>query len=181
MRGCAYVHLSHLAGSRCSLRVMSMVIREVLLSDAMQISVVLNEIIATKQFTILESLISPVEQHEFIASFPPEGTFLVALNDKEQILGLQDVSPTPIRGVGEISTFVALSAQGQGIGKALAQATFAAARAKSFRKLMAMIRADNPRAIGFYQSLGFRVVGKLEQHVLAHGVLFDEVLAEKLL
>ena len=98
-----------------------------------------------------------------------------------QILGLQDVSPTSISGVGDISTFIALSAQGCGVGKALARVTFAAARAKGFRKLMAMIRADNPRAIRFYGSLGFRVVGKLERHVLAHGVLHDEILAEKLL
>ena len=66
--------------------------------------------------------------------------------------------------MGEISMFVALSAQWRGVGKALAQATFVAARAKGFRKLMAMIRADNPRAIGFYGSLGFCNCGKLERH-----------------
>ncbi len=158
---------------------MSFVVRHVLSSDAAQTSALLNEIIATKKFSILESVISQQEQLEFIVSFSSDGVFLVAEDHDQQILGLQDVSPTSISGVGEIGTFIALSAQGQGVGKALSQATFTAARAKGFRKLMAMIRADNPRAIGFYQPLGFRVVGVLEKHVVAHGRVFDEVLAEK--
>ena len=48
---------------------MSLIIRDVLASDATQISVLLNDIIATKQFTILESLISPAEQLEFIGNY----------------------------------------------------------------------------------------------------------------
>jgi L-amino acid N-acyltransferase YncA len=157
----------------------SVVIRPAQLTDAKPMVVLLNSIIATKQFTILEP-VTVNQQLEFIRTFPPTGVFLVA-EENGQLLGLQDVSPTSICGVGEIGSFVALSAQRRGVGKALAQATFASARAKGFRKLMAMIRADNSRAIGFYGSLGFRVVGKLEQHVLAHGVLHDEILAELLL
>jgi L-amino acid N-acyltransferase YncA len=158
---------------------MSLFIRPAQISDAAPMCALLNEIIALKQFTILEP-VSFESQLEFIRSFPPTGVFLVAESDGH-LLGLQDVSPTSISGVGEISTFIALSAQGRGVGKTLAQATLLQARAKGYRKLIAMIRADNPRAIGFYGSLGFRVVGTLVKHVLAHGVLRDEVLTEKLL
>ncbi len=156
-----------------------MQIRAAKLSDAPAISALLNKIIATKQFTILEPL-SAADQLEFMRAFPASGVFLVA-EENNQILGLQDVSPSAIAGVGDIGTFVALNAQERGVGKALADATLLEARAKGYRKLMAMIRADNPRVIGFYGSLGFRIVGTLVQHVLAHGVLHDEVLMEKLL
>ena len=97
---------------------------------------------------------------------------------------MQDVVPlsagSPVFGhVGVISTFVALDAQRQGVGRQLSAATFAAARELGFRKLSATIRADNPAALAFYQGLGFRVIGVAQRHALLRGQYVDEVLAEK--
>ena len=164
---------------------MNFTIRPVQEFDAQAISQLLNAIITTGKYTILEP-VSVQEQLEFIQGFPKRGVFLVAERDDGKILGLQDVSPTSswsnaMRHVGDIATFIALPAQGQGVGRALAQCTFAAARAKGYEKLIAMIRGDNPRAIGFYVSQGFKIIGTMHRHALVNGYYIDEVIAEKML
>jgi L-amino acid N-acyltransferase YncA len=164
---------------------MNFTIRPVQASDATTISEMLNAIIATGKYTILEP-VTPEIQLEFIRTFPERGVFLVAEAKGGQILGLQDVSPTSIwsnamRHLGDIATFVAMDAQGQGVGRVLTQATFAATKAKGFEKLIAMIRGDNPRAIGFYVSMGFKVVGTMRRHAVVNGHYIDEVIAEKML
>jgi L-amino acid N-acyltransferase YncA len=164
---------------------MNFMIRPVQESDAKAISEILNAIIATGKYTILEPVTAEI-QLEFIQGFPERGVFLVAERDDGKILGLQDVSPTSswsnaMRHIGDIATFIAMDAQGQGVGSALAQSTFSAARAKGFEKLIAMIRGDNPRAIGFYVSQGFKLVGTMHRHAVVNGNYIDEVIAEKML
>jgi L-amino acid N-acyltransferase YncA len=164
---------------------MNFTIRPVQESDAQLISEMLNAIIATGKYTILEP-VTPEIQLEFIQGFPERGVFLVAEREDGKILGLQDVSPTSswcnaMRHVGDIATFIAMDEQGQGVGRALAQGTLAAARAKGFEKLIAMIRGDNPRAIGFYVSQGFKIVGTMRRHAKVNGHCIDEVIAEKML
>jgi L-amino acid N-acyltransferase YncA len=164
---------------------MNFTIRAVQESDAPAISEMLNAIIATGKYTILEP-VTPEIQLEFIQGFPKRGVFLVAERDDGKILGLQDVSPSSswsnaMRHLGDIATFIAMDAQGQGVGRALAQSTFAAARAKGFEKLIAVIRGDNPRAIGFYVSQGFKIVGTMRRHAIVNGQYIDEVITEKML
>jgi L-amino acid N-acyltransferase YncA len=74
---------------------------------------------------------------------------------------------------------VRLDAVRSGVGRSLCAATFEAARERGFVKLSAMIRADNPGALRFYQSQGFRVLGVAERHALVRGRYIDEVLAER--
>ena len=162
---------------------MDFTIRAVQESDARAISEMLNAIIATGKYTILEP-VTPEIQLEFIQGFPERGVFLVAERNDGEIMGLQDVSPTSswsnaMRHLGDIATFIAMDVQGQGVGRALAQVTFAAARAKGFEKLIAMIRGDNPRAIGFYVSQGFKLVGTMHRHAIVNGQYINEVIAEK--
>jgi L-amino acid N-acyltransferase YncA len=165
---------------------MDFTIRAVQESDAPAISEMLNAIIATGKYTILEGPFTPQAELEFIQSFPESGVFLVAEREDGKILGLQDVSPTSswsnaMRHLGDIATFIAMDAQGQGVGRELAHATFAAARAKGFEKLIATIRGDNPRAIGFYVSQGFKIVGTMRRHAIVNGQYIDEVITEKML
>jgi L-amino acid N-acyltransferase YncA len=164
---------------------MNFTIRPVQASDARAISEMLNAIIATGKYTILKGPFTLQAELEFIQSFPESGMFLVAEREDGRVLGFQNVSPASsenaMRHVGIIGTFIAMDAQGQGVGRALAQATFAAARAKGFEKLTAMIRGDNPRAIGFYVSQGFKIVGTLRRHAIVNGQYIDEVITEKML
>ena len=67
----------------------------------------------------------------------------------------------------------------RGIGRRLTETTLRAALAQGFRKISATIRADNPGAVAFYASQGFRRIGIARQHALVRGRYLDEVLAEK--
>jgi L-amino acid N-acyltransferase YncA/N-acetylglutamate synthase-like GNAT family acetyltransferase len=166
---------------------MELSIRRVREEDATSIVALLNPIIRAGTHTIMDREVSVDEQRAFIRGFPERGVFQVAVSNRGQrVLGLQDVVPlapgsSALRHVGEISTFVALASQRLGIGRSLCQATFTAARAQGFLKLWATIRADNPQAVTFYQSQGFRVVGTAEKHAFVRGQYIDEILAEKLL
>ncbi len=164
---------------------MDFTIRPVRESDAAAMSELLNAIIQTGKYTILEGPISPEMQLEFIRGFPARGAFFVA-ERAGRMLGFQDVSPASswsnaMRHVAEISTFIAMDAQGQGVGGQLSQVTFAAAKENSFEKITAMIRGDNPRAVGFYLAQGFKPVGTLRRHAFVNGRYIDEILAEKML
>jgi L-amino acid N-acyltransferase YncA len=153
--------------------------------DAESIVELLNPIIQAGTYTVLDTPISTEDQIAFIRGFPERGVYNVAVrNDSRKVIGIQDVQPfrsdvDTFKHVGDISTFVSLALRGNGIGRALSDATFESAREQGFLKLVATIRADNPQAISFYQSLGFKVIGTAKDHALVGGTYVDETLAEK--
>ena len=111
---------------------------------------------------------------------------MAVCNESQEVVGLQDVLPRSsgsnlFRHVGDISTFVSLAVHRQGIGRRLSKATFQQARQQGFLKLIATIRADNPAAISFYQSLGFRLIGTAQKHAFVGSRYIDEILAERLI
>jgi L-amino acid N-acyltransferase YncA len=162
-------------------------IRQVVEEDAQEIVDLLNPIIQAGIYTTMDEPLSVAEQVEFIRGFPLRGVFHAAVCDESgAILGIQDLVPLAAESrvfahVGVISTFVSLSAHGQGIGHSLSQATFQAAQALGFTKISATIRADNPRAVAFYLGQGFRIIGAAHKHALVHGRYIDEILAERFL
>ncbi len=160
-------------------------IRRVREQDAASIVELLNPIIRAGIYTIMDELLAVDDQIDFIRGFPKRGVFNVAVcHDSQKVLGLQDVVPIStgskvFQHVGEISTFVSLALRRKGIGTSLCRATFKQARAQGFLKLMATIRADNPQAVSFYQSQGFRIIGTVQKHALVRGQYIDEILAER--
>jgi L-amino acid N-acyltransferase YncA len=165
---------------------MGFTIRPAREEDAVALIALLNPLIRAGIYTVMDQELSLADQLGFMRGFPERGVFYVAVsNDSQQIVGLQDVVPMSsdlaFRRVGVISTFVALTAHRQGIGRCLSQATFQAARALSFTKISAAVRADNPAALAFYQSQGFRVIGIAQKQALVQGNYIDEVLLEKLI
>jgi L-amino acid N-acyltransferase YncA len=137
------------------------IVRPVAEADAPQIVTLLNEIIARGTFTAMDQEVTLEDQRAFIRRFPGRGVFHAAVTSDSQILGIEDVVPLAAASkvyahVGEISTFVRQDAQGKGVGRILSQATFQAACHNGFEKIMATVRGDNPRAIAFYRSQGFR-------------------------
>lgn len=165
---------------------MDITIRPARLEDAESMAAMLNAIIREERYTIMDREYSPEEQADFIRSFPGRGLLHVAVEREGRVVGLQELFPVSpelpwFSHVGEIGTFVSLDAHRRGIGRRLCEVTFAAAREKGFRKISAMIRADNPLALAFYTCQGFRVIGTAYRHALVRGEYIDEVLAEKLL
>jgi L-amino acid N-acyltransferase YncA len=162
-------------------------IRPVIEEDAESIIEVLNPIIQAGHYTIMDEPASVDDQIDFIRGFPERGIFNVAVcDDSRKVIGLQDVAPRSggsraFNHIGEISTFVALGSHRNGIGRSLSEMTFREARERGFLKLCATIRADNPQAVSFYLSQGFRIVGTAKKHALVKGNYIDEIFAEKLI
>ena len=160
-------------------------IRRVQATDAAAIVALLNPIIQTGIYTAMSETFSKTDQLDFIRNFPERGMYHIAVDDAAHVLGIQDVMPIStsdvFRHVGEISTFVALDSQRQGVGGSLCRATFETAKELGYLKLRATVRGDNPHALTFYQSQGFELIGVAHQHAFLHGKYIDEVLLEKFL
>ena len=161
-------------------------VRAVLPSDAADVARILNGIIAAGAYTVLDTEVSSDDERRFIESFPPRGIFHVAVAAGGTVVGFQNVEPfaTFTRAfdhVGVIGTFVDLESRRSGIGRQLFAATFAEARRRGFRKLVAYVRADNPGALAAYLAHGFRVVGTARAQALINGRYVDETFIERTL
>jgi L-amino acid N-acyltransferase YncA len=162
-------------------------IRGVREEDAASIVDLLNPLIEARIYTIMDEPVSLQGQIAFLRAFPERGVYHAAvLRDSGQVLGIQDVVPfrageTRFEHIGEISTFVRLGSHRRGVGRNLSRATLAEARERGFLKIVATIRVDNPMAVAFYESQGFRVIGTARRHALVRGEYVDEILMERLL
>ena len=76
-----------------------------------------------------------------------------------------------ILGMGVISEY-----RGKGIGRALMQATLAAATASGMRRIELTVRVDNDPARRLYESLGFVTEGLCKHHMCIDGQFVDSWL-----
>ena len=109
--------------------------------------------------------------------------WLVAERDG-QVLGFAYANwfkPRPAyRFTAEDSIYVADTARGSGVGRALLQALVVQAQADGLRKLIAVIGdSANAGSIGLHRALGFTEVGVLRAMGWKHGAWRDIVLMEK--
>ncbi|MGW8318494.1 MAG: N-acetyltransferase family protein [Candidatus Promineifilaceae bacterium] len=107
---------------------------------------------------------------------------LVARSD-DQVLGWAALTPVSGRcvyaGVAEVSVYVASSAWGRGIGKALLQALVEASEEAGIWTLQAGIFPENEASIALHKSCGFRVVGMRERLGQLDGVWRDVMFLER--
>ncbi|MFM2597987.1 N-acetyltransferase family protein [Vibrio fortis] len=166
---------------------MSLVVRQVAVEDAQGITEVLNPIIEEGFYTILDTTFSVEEEKGFIANFPKQGVFTVAVDEEQnKVIAFQNIEPfasytKAFDHVGIIGTFVDGESRGKGVSKQLFQSTFEVAKQRGYEKLFAYVRADNERALAAYVRQGFEVVGTAKKHAKVGGVYIDEVLIEKFL
>ncbi len=166
---------------------MDVSIREARPDDAEAIVGILNPVIATGQYTVLDGPFSVQEERRFISSFPQRGIFHVAESRPNgRVVGFQTMEPfaayTPVFDhVGIIATCVDLDCRRQGIGKQLFAATFDAARQKWYEKIFTYVRGDNPAALVAYMKCGFRIVGTAQRHAKCGGRYVDEIIIERFL
>ncbi|MBB4041285.1 phosphinothricin acetyltransferase [Microvirga flocculans] len=84
------------------------------------------------------------------------------------------------RSTVEDSIYVAPSAQGQGVGRALLAALIRDCEAKDFRLMVAVIGDENSHgSIGLHRSLGFEPVGILKGIGYKHGRWLSTVLMQR--
>jgi RimJ/RimL family protein N-acetyltransferase len=67
--------------------------------------------------------------------------------------------------VGEIRMVVSLDVRGQGVGRALSQETFALTLDAGLERLSVQMTVDQQAAIALFESLGFKAVALLRDHV----------------
>jgi L-amino acid N-acyltransferase YncA len=111
-----------------------------------------------------------------------EGHRLVALQDGE-VVGWAALAPVSGRcvyaGVTEDSVYVADSAQGRGVGRALLEALVERSEHDGIWTIEAGIFPENEASIELHRRCGFRVVGVHERLGKHNGVWRDVLLMER--
>ena len=94
--------------------------------------------------------------------FKEDSEFVIPL-EKVTVVGWAALSPVSARrvyaGVAEVSVYVAASARGRGVGKALLLALVQESEVNGIWTLQAGIFPENTASIALHQSCGFRKVG----------------------
>jgi phosphinothricin acetyltransferase len=107
---------------------------------------------------------------------------LLARDDRE-IVGWAALSPVSSRqvyaGVSEVSIYVAGSARGRGVGKALLNALIEASERSGIWTLQAGIFPENVASVQLHKSCGFREVGLRQRVGQLAGVWRDVCLLER--
>lgn len=101
----------------------------------------------------------------------------------DEVLGWVALSPVSNRcvygGVAEISVYVAPSARGAGVGRALMQRVIEDSEQNGIWTLQAGIMAENTASIALHKRCGFREVGLRERIGQLKGAWRDVVLLER--
>lgn len=110
-----------------------------------------------------------------------ECRFAARIDDR--LAGWAALSPVSRRrcyaGVAEVSVYVAASARGCGVGRALLQALIAESESRGIWTLQGGTFPENTASLRLQESCGFRVVGRRERIAKLHGVWRDTVLTER--
>jgi L-amino acid N-acyltransferase YncA len=111
-----------------------------------------------------------------------EGHRLVAL-EGENVIGWAALTPVSERcvyaGVAENSVYVADSAQGRGVGRALLEELVRRAEEDGIWTIQTGIFPENEASLELHKRCGFRVVGTRERIGQLHGVWRDVVFMER--
>ena len=117
---------------------------------------------------------------EWDADHPPEHRLVAREGDA--VLGWAALSPYSRRaayaGVAEVSIYVAASARGRGVGRALLEALIESSRAGGLWTLQAGIFPENATSLALHRALGFREVGVRERLGRLDDVWRDVLLLE---
>jgi phosphinothricin acetyltransferase len=108
---------------------------------------------------------------------------LVARDAAGTILGWCALSPISSRavyaGVAEESVYVAASARGRGVGRALLEAMCRASEEAGIWTLQTGIFPENTASLAVHEACGFRVLGVRERIGRHHGIWRDVVFMER--
>ena len=162
------------------------VIRQATPDDAEAVASVLNAVILEGEYTALTHPFTVDEERAFIEGLCDRSALFVA--EMEQgIAGIQSIEPDAaarytdsMQHVATVGTWMHVGFRGRGIGRLLAEASFAFAQAQDYKKIAIQVLADNQRALRFYGNLGFERVGIARRHVRLKGRFRDVLYLERL-
>jgi L-amino acid N-acyltransferase YncA len=151
-------------------------------ADLAAVALIYNEGIAGREATFETR---PREAEDLRGWLDGDLPFLVAVDDDGGVVGFANVVPVSDRcvydGVGEHGVYVASSARGLGLGRALLDAVAADAERRGLYKLMARIFTTNTASRAVHRAAGFTEVGVQRRHGRLDGEWRDCVLVERLL
>lgn len=105
------------------------------------------------------------------------------VREGDAVLGWAALSPVSkrevYRGVAEVTVYVAETARGRGIGRALLEALIAESERNGVWTLQASIFPENTASVELHRRCGFREVGRRERIARLHGVWRDTLLFER--
>jgi len=107
----------------------------------------------------------------------------LAATEGDAVVGWAALSPVSDRcvygGVAQVRVYVAESARGRGVGRALLGALVTASEAAGMWTLQAGIFPENVASVALHERCGFRVIGRRERIGQQHGVWRDTLLLER--
>lgn len=133
-------------------------IRPVRYSDADELSMLLNEIIARGGTTALEDPFEPSTLADTLLT--GSGViccFVAAERSTGKLLGFQTLTRNPMlpATIGDIGTFARVGLTQKGVGSALFNVMRTEACGRGLTAINATIRADNSGGLAFYHRMGF--------------------------
>ncbi len=162
-------------------------VRRATADDAETVSAVLNGAILGGSRTLLDTPVSVEQERAYIESLPARSFIHLAETPGAGVVGFQAVIPwsdfvtTAHDHVATMGTFVDAAHRRQGVGDALARASFAAALDLGYEKLFTDLRADNLASLAYHLSLGFTVVGTARRQARTAGRDVDVLFIERFL
>jgi len=113
----------------------------------------------------------------------PHSRLIARAGDNAGVLAWAALSPVSARacyaGVAEVGIYVAATARGRGVGRALLDALIASAERHGIWTLQGSTFAENAASIALQQRCGFRIVGRRERIAKRDGVWRDTILTER--
>lgn len=160
-------------------------VRPAIGADAGAIVNILNPIIEAGVYTAFDTPFSVDAERHYLETLPARGIFHVAVA-ASRVVGFQSMEPFATYThaydhVGVMGTYVDLSYRRQGVGSALFEATFEAARRKQYEKLFTYILVHNAPALRAYIKHGFSIVGTARRHAKIRNNYVDVLVVERLL
>ena len=155
--------------------------------DAPGVAAVLNSAILGGSPTLLDTPFSAEDERIYIEGLPPRSFVHVAELPGAGIVGFQTVIPwsdfatTAHDHVATMGTYVDAAHRHEGVGAALARASFAAALALGYEKIFTDLRADNLASLAYHLALGFTVVGAARRQARTAGGDVDVLFVERFL
>lgn len=143
--------------------------------DAANIASLLNEIVARGGTTAIAAPVSAADIQNWMGH--DKAMWHVAEDDGGAITGFQWIEPHPElpQDATDIASFVRIGRTGLGIATALFEATKKSARDMGYRKIDAIIRANNSGGLAYYQSRGFETIRHISGPQLPDGTHQDRV------
>ena len=134
-----------------------MIVRTAKYSDAADLAVILNEIIAIGGTTAHLMPVSEAIITEWMNHDPDASNWVLAEQDGA-VIGFQFAEPHSQlpADAADVASFVKPGITGQGIGRALFSATCDACRNLGYKWINATIRADNQSGLTYYSAMGFK-------------------------